>query len=51
MKTLAQIKALCKLITGKNSTKKTTAGVIKDIVDNITVTADADTKVITITRK
>jgi hypothetical protein len=51
MKTLAQIKALFKLLTGKDSTAKTTAGVLKDLNDNLVVEIDADTNVLTISVK
>lgn len=48
MKTLAQIKALYKLFTGKDSTAKTTAGVLKDFNDNLEIAIDSTTKVLTI---
>ena len=48
MKTLAQLKALYKLLTGKDSTAKTSAGVLKDLNDNLEVTIDATTKALTI---
>lgn len=48
LKITSELKALYTKLTGKTSTSKTAAGVIKDLYGNITVTKDADTKVITI---
>ena len=51
MKTLAQIKALYKALTGKDSTKKTVAGVLKDLNDNLEIKIDASTKAVSFKAK